>query len=196
MKLFSSSLLFFGLLLICNSGCFNDSCDGVVLPQAHRLGDFSFDLIAESDNLEVGDSIHMEMNIDQAVFDSISMGSVTLEDFSVQVIFGRTDHNGEGPPLVDIFDEHFETIISSGLQQENISVYHLESDLQNFKLDLSFVTQQTGAYYISTRLLTVFIADQDIECMDGDVETWDAKIIINSNSFENTEGDRYSFTVN
>jgi len=65
---------------------------------------------------------------------------------------------------------------------ENITLYNLllEKNNSNFELDFYYVCKKELEYYIPIRFNKVVVNEVDIECMNGDTDTWDGKILVES----------------
>ncbi len=177
------------LTILIFSGCFilGDDCD-TFIPQKWHVGEIEAELITHKSILKVGDILifrfslaknridkaNQEMNIDEGVkvFNKISTSS-NLNDIT------NIDFFGIDTTIFKVFDQYFDM---KSIKGDTVNAYTYECELigDYWEIEIEYVAKKPGNYWARIEIQQIYSSDSDLAkgvCMDGDTETFGAKLI-------------------
>ncbi|MCF8245859.1 MAG: hypothetical protein K9J37_06765 [Saprospiraceae bacterium] len=187
MKREITSLLVIAALIF--SGCFilGDDCD-TFLPQKWHIGEIEAELITQKPILKVGDTFifrfslaknlidtaNQEMNIDEGVqvFNKITTSS-NLSDTT------NNDFFAIDTTIFKVFDKYFDMMLIKG---DTVNAYMHECELigDYWEIETKYVAKKPGSYWARIEFWKIYTSDSNLGdgvCMEGDTETFGAKLI-------------------
>ena len=160
------------------------SCQSYV-PQSHKFGTYYIDIKANKDRLQIGDTIHLNLKLSQAFYDSISRQNTNVtKSIAVFVRLTTVSSQSNNSPfgiidttIYNVFDQYFKTRMLKGTRT---TPYTFDCAYSNgyWELSIQYIALKEGTYYVDSNFRLIKTGEPDLpagQCMLGNSETFNAK---------------------
>lgn len=129
---------------------------GSRIPQAYKFGSFDLNVKTTKSRLQVGDTVYVNLAINQQVYDSLSRKNVKVGEqvalwikvwWIADSIYKKNNPFAIDTTISRVFDQYFTTRVLKG-KRNNAYAYYFDCELKNgvWQLELQYIAKKKGQY--------------------------------------------------
>lgn len=161
--------------------------------QQFKLGEFPMIVERSKPNLQVGDSILVDIKIPKTTLDSVTNNEISIVDNpQLNLIMTRHSTYRFDTSLIYIFNEWFDLEVIRGERLDNDYNFEMEETADDFALELIYIPRKALSYSLSFgfKEIDLGVSESEMECMEGNTSNWDARFLLQTsfNEYEEIVG--------